>query len=174
MGLPCRYTLSASVLMPLVVSAAPCSSAVVPLCCGWVSSGTSVWLIVVCWVFWDPASSTAASVRLITLPLVGAAPLAPRSLSFASFLARVVLRIWSQLVWGGDPRKPNVLQSTTRRCREKPSRNKVEPRQRRKGRRKQTVASRRRWTTWGGKATPFKHTESKSQLTLLLLLRIRR
>ena len=94
--------LSASVLVPLVVSAAPCSSAVVPLCCGWVSSGTSVGLIVVVWVCWDPASSTSASIRLITLPMVGAAPLAPCSLSFASFLARVLLLIWWRLLWGGD------------------------------------------------------------------------
>ena len=102
MGLPCRPTLSASVLMPLVVSATPCYSAVVTLCCGWVSSGTSVGLIVVGWVCWDPDSSTAASIRLITLPMVGAAPLAPRSLYFAYFLARVVLRIWWRLLWGGD------------------------------------------------------------------------
>ena len=101
MGLPCRPTLSASVLTSLVVSAALCSSAVVPLCCGWVSSGTSVGLIIVSWVFWVPASSNAASIRMITLPTVGAAPLATRYLSFASLLARVVLRIWWRLLWGG-------------------------------------------------------------------------
>ena len=66
------------------------------------SSGTSVGLIVVSRVRWDPASSTAASIRLITLPMLGTAPLAPRSLSFSSFLARVVLRIWWRLLWGGD------------------------------------------------------------------------
>ena len=35
--------------------------------------------------------------------VVGAAPLDPRALSFASFLARVVLLlIWWRLLWGGD------------------------------------------------------------------------
>ena len=35
--------------------------------------------------------------------VVGAAPLAPRSLSFAPFLARVVLLlIWWRLLWGGN------------------------------------------------------------------------
>ena len=87
MWLPCRPTLSSPVLVPLIVSAAYCSSTVVPLIGGWVSSATSLWLIVVVVVHWDSASSTAASIWLITLPMVvGAAPLAPRSLSFTYFL----------------------------------------------------------------------------------------
>ena len=104
MWLPCRPTLSATVLVQLVVSAAPCSSAVVPLVGGWVSSATSLGLMVVVQVRWDSASSTTASIWLITLPMVvGAAPLAPRSLSFTSFLARIVLLlIWWRLLWGGD------------------------------------------------------------------------
>ena len=95
MWLPYRTTLSATVLVPLVASAAPCSSAVVPLVGGWASSATSLELIVVVGILWDSYSSTATSiwllvraVWLVTLPMVvGAAPLAPRSLSFASFLA---------------------------------------------------------------------------------------
>ena len=111
MWLPCRTTLSATVLVPLFVSAASCSSAVVPLVGGWASSATSVGLMVVVGVCWDSSSSTATSiwllvraVWLVTLPMVvGAAPLDPRSLSFASFLARVVLLlIWWRLLWGGD------------------------------------------------------------------------
>ena len=46
MWLPCRTTLSATVLVQLVVSAAPCSSAVVPLVGGWASSTTSLGLMV--------------------------------------------------------------------------------------------------------------------------------
>ena len=41
-----------------------------------------------------------------------------------------------------------------------------------KGQRKQPVAPRRGRTMWGDKATSSKHTESKPQLTILLLLRI--
>ena len=104
MGLPCRPTLSATVLVPLVVSDASCSSALVPLVGGWASSATSLGLMVVVGVHWDSASSTAASIWLITLPMVvGAAPLAPRSLSIAPFLAcTVLLLIWWRLLWGGD------------------------------------------------------------------------
>ena len=107
--LPCRTTLSAVALVPLVVSAAYCSSAVVPLVGGWASSATSMGVIVVVRVRWDSSSSTATSiwflvraVWLVILPMVvGAAPLAPRSLSFASFLARIVLLlIWWRLLWG--------------------------------------------------------------------------
>ena len=108
MWLPCRTTLSVTVLVPLVVSAASCSFDVVPLVGGWASSATSVGLMVVVGVRWDSSSSTATSiwllvraVWLVTLPMVvGAAPLAPRSLSFASFLARtVLLLIWWRLLW---------------------------------------------------------------------------
>ena len=66
--------LSDPVLVPLVVSAALCSSSVVPLGGGWVSSGSSLGLIAVVGVRWDSASSTAAYIWLITLPMVGSAP----------------------------------------------------------------------------------------------------
>ena len=47
MWLPCCSTLSATVLVPLVVSDDLCSSAVVPLVGGWDSSVTSLGLMVV-------------------------------------------------------------------------------------------------------------------------------
>ena len=104
MWLSCCPTLSTTVLVPLVVSASPCSSVVVPLVGGWASSATSLGLMVVVRVHWDSAPSTAASIWLIKFPMVvGAAPLAPCSLYFTSFLAHVVLlRIWWRLLWGGD------------------------------------------------------------------------
>ena len=111
MWLPCCTMLSAATLVPLVFSAASCSSAVVTLVGGWASSAASVGLLVVVGVRWDSSSSTTTSiwllvcaVWLVTLPMVvGAAPLAPCSVSFASFLARVVLLlIWWRLLWGGD------------------------------------------------------------------------
>ena len=111
MGLPCRTTLSAVALVPLVVSSASCSSAVIPLVGTWASSAASVGLLVEFGVRCDFSSSTATSiwllvraVWLVTLPMVvGAAPLDPRSLSFVLFLARVVLLlIWWRFLWGGD------------------------------------------------------------------------
>ena len=108
MWLPCRTTVSAVALVPLVVFSAYCSSAVVPLVGAWASSAASVGLLVEVGVRWDSSSSTAASiwllvcaVWLVTLPMVvGAAPLAPRSLSFASFLARVVVADMVAIVVG--------------------------------------------------------------------------
>ena len=83
----------------------------VPLVGAWASSAASVGLLVEVGVRWDSSSSTATYIWLLvravwlgTLPMmVGAAPLAPWALSFAYFLARVVLLlIWWRLFWGGD------------------------------------------------------------------------
>ena len=111
MWLPCRTTFPAAALVPLVVYAVSCSSAVVPLVVGWDSSASSVGLLVVVGVRWDSSSSTATciwllvcAVWLVTLTMVvGAAPLAPRSLFVASFLTHIVLLlIWWRFLCGGD------------------------------------------------------------------------
>ena len=99
MWLSWHTVLSAAALVSLVVSAASFPSALVPLVGSGASTASSVGLLLEVGVCCGSSTSTAASIWMLvcakwsdTLPIMfGAASLAPRALSFASFLAREVL-----------------------------------------------------------------------------------